>query len=153
MISCPSPWPRLQRQSLDVCPDRRWPQYKITFRVLSLTLPVSRTCRLEIAIFFFFFLAPAQASAKKSGLLAARRWAQYELTVRVFSLSLRCFFGARLHGKLKRLWKFARRAFAFKRQCSEECLFRVRRDFCITLPAVSLSIFRAVSWHRKDGFC
>jgi hypothetical protein len=38
LISCPLPRPRLQRQSLNVWPAGRWPQYEITFRAWSLTL-------------------------------------------------------------------------------------------------------------------
>ncbi len=38
LISCPSPRPRLQRQSLDVWPAGRWAQCEITFRAWSLTL-------------------------------------------------------------------------------------------------------------------
>ncbi len=57
LISCPPPRHTLQRQSLDLWPGQRWPQYDVTFAVWSLTLLRFSSCSFQEIFFVHFSLS------------------------------------------------------------------------------------------------
>ena len=67
LISCLSPRPWLQRQSVNVWPARRWAQYEITFRAWLRLCISSRTCSFEI--FFLIWMVFPHISFRKEGFL------------------------------------------------------------------------------------
>ncbi len=86
LISSVSPRPRLQRQSLDIWPARRWAHFPhISFR--------------EVFFFNFFSPPPPRPQRQSANVWANRRWPQYRIPFAAWQLTLHRFW-ARLKRKV-----------------------------------------------------